>query len=177
MHEILTDQSQLKKQCQSVSIEEGLKIADQLSSALTNSKVPGCGLAANQIGVDARVCIIRIPKKDVQGFEYTVETTFINPIVSDLQTPAKFSGEGCLSFPDKRCQTLRYLVCKVVDDLEPSGRKLSGLAAIAVQHEVDHLNGITMLDRLFETIAPNQPCLCGSQQQFRRCCKNKVKDF
>lgn len=176
-NQIVVDKTQLKTPCQEVSMEDGLRIADELSAALTASKIPGCGLAANQIGIDAKVFIIRIPKWDLQGFEYTVETSFINPKISDLQEPVKVLNEGCLSFPNQRCQTLRYRRCKIVDLLQPEGRLLEGLPAIACQHEADHLEGLVMFDRLFEELKPNQECLCKSGKNFKQCCRPKVKEF
>lgn len=174
---IVEDPAQLKSPCKPVSVEDGLKVVDQLAIALTASKILGCGLAANQIGIDARVCIVRVPKKDAQGFSYDIEIPFVNPTISSLKIPVKFSGEGCLSFPGKYCQTLRYRQATVVDDLQPEGRRLEGFAAIIAQHEIDHLNGITMLDRLYENQKPNSACPCGSSASFKACCRSKVKDF
>ena len=158
-------------------MEVGLEISDKLSAALDASKMPGCGLAANQIGIDASVCIIRIPKRDPQGFDYVVETTFINPVLSEFKNPARVLGEGGLSFPDKRCETLRYKSCKISDTLQPIGRTLTGLAAIAAQHEADHLSGLTMFDRLVDNLKPNQSCPCRSGQPFKTCCRPKVGEF
>ena len=94
----------------------------------------GCaGLAANQIGYTARVFIIKTKK----GFRAFVNPTFTpaGPLVSDL--------EGCLSVPNKQASKKRHT--KVYAKSNGGKRVLLiGFEARAFQHELDHLNGITI---------------------------------
>jgi len=176
--QITTNPVDLRKPCLPCeTIEEGLEICDQLSQALTDSLVLGIGLAANQIGIQKRVCLLRVPETDSQGFRYTVELKLINPKVSGLQRPVIFNQEGCLSFPGKTVRTLRYTRCVVIDDLEPEGRELIGMRAICAQHETSHLDSQTMFDVIFDDIKPNASCPCGSGERFKKCCRLAAKEI
>lgn len=168
---IITDETKLKQPCEEATPEEGIKILDQLAEELTKSPILGIGLAANQIGLNKRVCLLRFPENDSQGYQYHVEIGLVNPVITELSEPVEFGNEGCLSFPGKVVKTLRFNRCKVVDALEPSGRVLEGLRAIVAQHETDHLNGLTMYDSLLEEIKPNDRCRCGSGKKFKACCR------
>ncbi len=107
----------------------------------TMRDAPGVGLAAPQVGVPLRVAVIEVDGK---------LTTLINPEI------VKMSGEyepeeGCLSVPGywakvKRAQTVSV---KAKDRTGKDIRiKGEGLLAQALQHEIDHLNGILYIDRL-----------------------------
>jgi peptide deformylase len=114
--------------------------------AETMYAAPGVGLAATQIGEAVRIFVIDIAGKD----EPSELLVFINPeiIASDGDTSWE---EGCLSFPGatedidrKEHVTVRAM------DLDGKSFELAcdGLLAIAVQHELDHLNGKLMIDLL-----------------------------
>lgn len=176
--EILTDEASLRQPCLPCSsVEEGLQISSQLSTALTASPVLGIGLAANQIGIHKRACLLRVLELEPQGFGYLVELTLINPKITKLSQPVIFSQEGCLSFPGQAVRTLRYASCTVMDDLEPSGRELIGIRAICAQHEIEHLNSKTMYDAAYDKVQRNQSCPCGSGSKFKACCLPKVKEW
>ena len=99
----------------------------------------GIGLAANQIGETVRVIIIDIPG----GFQSVV----INPILSKASDRTFKSTEGCLSFPGDRVVKIRHKQVSIsgFDQCwNPLKVKLRGLNAACAQHEVDHLNGITI---------------------------------
>lgn len=101
----------------------------------------GIGLAANQIGVLDRVIVI-----NVNG----MRQEFINPVITKLKGGQTNSKEGCLSFPFMQVTKVRYRQVTVEGfdkDWQPIKRKLKGLAAYCIQHEVDHLNGITIGDK------------------------------
>ena len=100
----------------------------------------GIGLAANQIGLNKRVIVI-----DVNG----LKQEFINPVITKTLGRKIISTEGCLSFPGKKVRVWRYpqIVVEGFDaNWAPIKRKLKGLAACVVQHEIDHLDGITIND-------------------------------
>lgn len=98
----------------------------------------GVGLAANQIGITKRVIVIH-----TNGFIQE----FINPIITKFYGRKITSHEGCLSYPGLKVPVIRYTRILVEGyDMywRPIKRKLKMLNAYCVQHEVDHLNGITI---------------------------------
>ncbi|WP_363325938.1 peptide deformylase [uncultured Pseudokineococcus sp.] len=109
----------------------------------------GVGLAANQIGVDARMFVMDCP--DAAGER--VVATVVNPV---LRLPGVFArratdDEGCLSVPGEVAAVER-LTSAVVTGVDVRGEPVrvsaSGLAAVCLQHEVDHLDGLLYVDRL-----------------------------
>ncbi len=108
----------------------------------------GVGLAANQIGVLKRVFVIDLNSgKERQGEEKLV---FVNPEILDSEGEIVHE-EGCLSLPGLYKKVKRAAKVKVkAFDLEGKEFELEceGLLARAIQHELDHLNGILFIDRL-----------------------------
>ncbi len=108
----------------------------------------GVGLAANQIGVLKRVLVIDLHSRtEKQGKEQLV---LINPeIISQEGEVVK--EEGCLSLPGLYRKVKRAAYVKVkAQNVEGEEFELEaeGLLARALQHEIDHLNGIVFIDRL-----------------------------
>ena len=107
-------------------------------------KNKGVGLAAPQIGVPLRLFIISL-----DGNRESVKV-FINPdvvLIGDLDAVE----EGCLSVPNVYTKIRRYKKCKVTAaDLD--GKKFTeqaeGLYARVLQHENDHINGVTIVSRM-----------------------------
>jgi len=167
---IIIGEKGLRDECVIVrSALEGLDIADRLREELSGSAVPGIGLAANQIGLNKRVFVMSVP-----GDKFCWDYVFINPKITAFENPMTYR-EGCLSFPGEMVSTFRYGKIKVIDLLEPSGRSFEGLEAVVVQHEVDHLNKITMHDRRLNRIDFSAPCMCGSNKPFKDCCAEGLK--
>ena len=121
----------------------------------------GVGLAAQQVGVAAQVAVIDVAGVEdrpsamwVNGegvaLEEHMPMVLINPVL-ELGPERELGMEGCLSFPRMNGEIARAakVRCRALD-LE--GRTLefeaSGLLARAVQHEVDHLNGVLFIDRM-----------------------------
>ena len=76
-----------------------------------------------------------------------------NPEIVEQGDESSIADEGCLSFPKKFCKVKRKKTIKVkyIDIAgRPMVRVYKGLAARVIQHEIDHLNGITMLQRAEE---------------------------
>lgn len=100
----------------------------------------GAGLAANQIGSKKRVIIINVGK---------FRKVILNPIITDFSALKTVkSVEGCLSFPNKKATIIRYKTVTVEGfspNWKPIKQKLKGIAAICVQHEVDHLYGLACI--------------------------------
>ena len=104
----------------------------------------GAGLAAPQIGAHWRVCVVLSDEGEV--------LTMINPEI------VRVSGrvddfEGCLSFPGLwgKVERAMTVTVKYLDiQGRPQRRKVSNITARAVQHEIDHLDGVLFVDRLSE---------------------------
>lgn len=114
--------------------------------AETMYAAPGVGLAAPQIGEAVRLFIIDVAGDD----EPSQLMVFMNPEI--LAKEGECVGpEGCLSFPGvtediKRAETVK--VRAMGRDGEMFELETDGLLAIAIQHELDHLNGVLMIDRV-----------------------------
>jgi peptide deformylase len=116
----------------------------------------GVGLAANQIGVDARVFVIDCPDaagEDVVGYVVNPVLTLPGPVGDE---PAEeVTEEGCLSVPGPYADLARAFRARVdgVDvNGDPVGIEATGMAARCLQHEVDHLDGTVYVDRLPEEL-------------------------
>lgn len=108
---------------------------------------PGRGLAAPQIGVMSRVFVMDPTWKDGDATPYVC----INPDIIARSETVTEGLEACLSIPDLALKvarpaeiTLRYT------DAQGQGHEaqLTGFAARCAQHEMDHLDGITLMDRI-----------------------------
>jgi len=113
----------------------------------------GVGLAAIQVGADTRALIINIPLEDAevehdQPKENTLE--MINPVIVEQDGSEKFQ-EGCLSIPGVYEDIERAKHVKV-EYLDRDGNKQSieddGFLAVAMQHEMDHLDGKVFIEKL-----------------------------
>src|SRR5437588_10807655 len=102
----------------------------------------GAGLAANQIGIDAQIFVTGLaPKPQI----------FINPKVKILSSKDSEIEEGCLSLPGYRRNVKRSQEVEITfDDLKGKRRKklVKGYLARVLQHETDHLQGKTYIDRI-----------------------------
>ena len=142
---IITEIKQLQLMCEEVkTIKEGEEIGAQLLKELSENQ-NGIGLAANQIGINKRVCVINVKEPIV----------LINPRIVKQSNEQFMFAEGCLSFPGKHVRTGRQV--SVIAEADNHEGKLSYSAdsedindafeCACVQHEIDHLDGITMFDR------------------------------
>ncbi len=107
---------------------------------------PGIGLAAPQVGVPLRVCVI-----DITGGKHGAEVVvLINPEFVE-RTGMQLEEEGCLSVPGHNATVARPEHV-VVRGLNRNGEAVTvegtGLLARALQHEIDHLEGTLFVDRL-----------------------------
>ena len=150
----------INKKAKEVSVEEGLAIAEELFQIL-NKRGDGIGLAANQVGIDAQVAVVNV----------TEPLVLINPKYIKKEVEIMY-GEGCLSYPGQAIKTKRYRDVIIKTAQSESGWYFSGakipadesrgsweverkkkdsdlrlLESVCVQHEIDHLNGITIHDR------------------------------
>jgi peptide deformylase len=138
----------LKKKAETV-VEFNEEIRNLVNDMFeTMYKRGGVGLAANQVGVLKRVVVIDINSgKENQGKEKIV---LINPEIVALEGE-EIKEEGCLSLPGLYRKVKRAAFVKVKAqnlDGEEFTIEGEGLLARALQHEIDHLNGIVFIDRL-----------------------------
>jgi len=123
------------------SVDDGVRalVADLFD---TMRAANGVGLASNQIGVARRVAIVSV--------EGEGEHVLVNPVI--LANDGKQVGEeGCLSIPDIFADVERadHVVVEALDQAGARRRiEASGMLARAIQHEIDHLDGILFLDRV-----------------------------
>jgi peptide deformylase len=139
---IWPDESLRKKAKEIIDFDAGLlKILNDMAETMYFNN--GIGLAATQIGIEKRMFVI-----DVQQDKKNDLTFICNPeIISGSGTIT--TEEGCLSFPDRTIKINRFSSIDV-SYMNEAGEKIQityqGLKAICFQHELDHLNGITMID-------------------------------
>jgi peptide deformylase len=116
----------------------------------------GVGLAANQIGVDARIFVIDCPDadgEDVVGYVINPTLTVLEP--REGEPAEEVTEEGCLSVPGPYAELPRAFRARV-DGVDVKGNPVSieatGMAARCLQHEMDHLEGTVYVDLLSEEL-------------------------
>ena len=160
---IITDELKLNTPCENASIFEAPAIISKLWEEL--DKHPhGAGLAASQIGILKRVCIIKHHKTKI---------ALVNPKIIETYDHMEFHNEGCLSYINQYIITNRYNEILVKDDINPNGFVSTGFEAVIIQHEIDHTLGITMIDRQIEIPLINEKCWCGSGKKYKKCHQGK----
>ena len=160
---IITEESKIRTLCEEVkTIKEGEEIGAQLLKELAESK-NGIGLAANQIGINKRVCVVNVKEPLV----------LINPNIIETSEDKFVFAEGCLSFPKKHIRASRHVWIKVKADnhndilyfsAESEDIK-NAFECACVQHEIDHLDGITMFDREFKQVPYRAPKKYGRNEK------------
>lgn len=132
----------LSNKCVTVTkFGEGLKKKEAKILAALKGTINGIGLAANQIGLPERIFIAMIDNEYV---------TFVNPEIVN-ETGEQYEKEGCLSVPKMYYKVKRAAEVTVkYQDVEGNqqAKVLTGIDAVEIQHEVDHLNGMLFFERL-----------------------------
>ncbi len=136
----------LRKQCEVVENIDGELVTLSEDMIETTLAAPGIGLAANQIGIPWRIFVVNM------GFETENDKliTLINPEITAIEG-SELGEEGCLSIPDVVAKVNRatQVELKAVDLNGKDVRyEAKGFLARAIQHEMDHLNGILFWDSL-----------------------------
>jgi peptide deformylase len=130
------------------------KIDNSLDSLIqdmveTMHAAPGVGLAANQVGVSLQLAVIDLSSRENDEQRHPL-LVIINPEILS-QEGAVVEEEGCLSIPDYAEKVKRAAKVKVRAQ-DRTGKtfelEAGGLLAKALQHEIDHLNGILFVDRM-----------------------------
>jgi len=196
MSEIVKNYDSLKQISSRVdNVEEAKRIIDLLESVLKKHS-NGYGLSAIQIGIPKNVSIVKYGKHDREFIH------LINPEFIEKGEEFTFFGEGCLSFPEIYMETKRHkdftIKNSVIDGNSfredtlyfyyPEDDSDNKLESIAVEHEIDHLCGLTILDYGKPLVKPtpiinsqlktgrNDPCPCGKKDssgkilKYKKCC-------
>jgi peptide deformylase len=108
----------------------------------TLQSVGGLGLAANQLGRDESVCLVKISDEII---------TLVNPVITKRSGEQKTSLEGCLSLPDITAKVERDEIISVKfinpdADWSEQEIQVEFPNSVVIQHELDHLNGKLMID-------------------------------
>jgi peptide deformylase len=139
----------LRKQCRDV--EDIFSVSTLVEDMFdTMYEEDGIGLAANQIGEDLNLFVIDISHKD----EAEKPRVFINSKIIDKKGEC-LSVEGCLSIPGIQVELKRseFIILQYYSlEGEQKKREFNDLMARAIQHEMDHLNGIFIVDRISDLV-------------------------
>ena len=124
--------------------DEVRRLVDEMAE--TMYAAPGIGLAANQVGILKRIAVIDVEYPDGKPNLLVL----INPEIVRREGEITWE-EGCLSFPDVHEDVVRAAEIEV-RALDRDGKAFSveagGLLAVAMQHEIDHLDGIVFIDHI-----------------------------
>ena len=107
----------------------------------------GIGLAAPQVGISRRILIVDVNNEDESRHVHAL----VNPVIVWSSQDTDKAKEGCLSIPGIE-ESVARPVSVTVEALSPDGEPVrieaDGLFARALQHEVDHLDGVLFIDRV-----------------------------
>ena len=140
-----------------ITQQEADELRKQLEQGLT--EYPGLGISATQLGIKKRACYIKFGEE---------ELFLVNPMIKEKSKEGFLFMEGCLSIPSSLTKPTRTIrACKVVVDTDnlgeltfetnPEGDKANEsisketMMTVIVQHEIDHLDGFTIKDRVYNT--------------------------
>jgi peptide deformylase len=140
-----------------ITQQEADELRNQLEQGLT--EYPGLGISATQLGIKKRACYIKFGEE---------ELFLVNPMIKEKSKEGFLFMEGCLSIPSSLIKPTRTIrACKVVVDtdnlgeltfeINPEGDKQNEsisketMMTVIVQHEIDHLDGFTIKDRVYTT--------------------------
>jgi len=126
----------------------------------------GAGLAAPQVMDPQRIVVIEVHANSRYPYKPDIPlTVLVNPEIEPLTDETFANNEGCLSVPNLRGVTHRFVEIGV-RALDRHGRRVEqevrGLSAVTFQHEVDHLNGTLFVDRV------SDPGTLATWEQFER---------
>lgn len=151
----------LRKKCRRITTvtDEIRTLADDMIETMKDAQ--GIGLAAPQIDRDLEIAVVDVSHDPecitflkIDGVDARLEDymplVFINPVL-ELGKDKESSMEGCLSIQEINAEVKRPIVVKAKLELldgESIVLETDGLLARAIQHEVDHLNGVLFTDRI-----------------------------
>ena len=122
------------------------RLVERMSQLMVEAN--GVGLAAPQVGVLRRLFVFRRGRDDEEGSEETIAV--VNPQVVSSSEEREAEDEGCLSLQGIQVPVERHLAI-TLEAQDPEGARLEleleGIEARIAQHELDHLDGVLILDR------------------------------
>ena len=133
--DIVTNLKSLRERSVEVSPNEVKELIRDLEDTLKDCST-GVGLTAIQIGIPKKVGIIRI-----EGLRLDL----INAEIVKKEGRFKMKKEGCLSFPGLYLDTIRHNTITIINN--GKYETYYGIIAVSIQHEIDHMRGITILDK------------------------------
>ncbi|MBK8870820.1 MAG: peptide deformylase [Elusimicrobia bacterium] len=144
----------LKEVCQDVTTVDAQAVQLLTDLADTLYSTPGVGIAAPQIGALVRAIVVDVtwlpPRKGKEPPKGHGKIALLNPRIVKAEGTLTFR-EGCLSIPEFLADVRRSACVRVVG-LDPNGTPTAyeseGFEAVALQHEIDHLDGLLFLDRV-----------------------------
>jgi peptide deformylase len=139
--------SKLRQVSEPVQAVDGatLKLMDEMVETMHDA--PGIGLAAIQVGVPRRIIVLDLAKKD----EPPQVQYFVNPEIVWSSEEKSVYEEGCLSIPEyyEDVERPAHIRARFIDrDGLAREIEAEGLMATALQHEIDHLNGVLFIDHI-----------------------------
>ena len=141
----------LMKKCEPFNFDEPVMDPYELSNELQKIRAEGggIGLAAPQVGINTQALVIGMGNFETEGTE-DYNQVFFNPNIITVGTENSYMMEGCLSYPGLFVKVKRPTEILMEWWTEEDTRceeKFDGITARILQHEVDHLNGITFINR------------------------------
>jgi peptide deformylase len=141
----------LRKTCEPFDFNEPVMDPYELTEGLHKLRKGGAGigLAAPQVGINTQVLVIGMGNFETEGVD-DYDQVFFNPTVVETNTEQMYMVEGCLSFPNLFVKVKRPTEIILKWDTEEGSEceeKFVGMTSRILQHEIDHLNGITFLQR------------------------------
>ena len=141
----------LRQKCDPFDFNEPIMDPYELVEGLhkVRKEGKGIGLAAPQVGLATQVLVIGMGDFKTEGVsEY--DQCFFNPVITRFSEETELMIEGCLSYPDLVVKVKRPKDIEVTWDSEEGSecsQSFGGMTSRILQHEIDHLNGITFLKR------------------------------
>jgi len=196
---IITDEVYLRQKCEPATFDEAKDITTKLIDTLSLRNEGDIGLAAPQIGILKQVCIIRAkdlvvlvnPRITETSGEVMYQEGCLSFPGSSVRTKryeevtveAEYIGTAEMGGLNDNFKGYSDIVWEkdakaffVRNDNVPIENDTALLECVAVQHEIDHLNGILMFDRkskpikVVKKLKPNEKCPCGSGLKYKKCC-------
>lgn len=150
---IYADSLVLRTQCRDVNLNDTttlFRLIDRMYTTVTNPAHEGVGIAAPQIGICRNV--IWVQRWDKGGLNPPFEV-YLNPRITNYSDTSAYRSDGCLSIPGVSENSWRAKWVDVeydrIDGTHNHERISQAYTAHIFQHEIDHLNGILFIDRLY----------------------------
>ena len=164
-----------------ITSKETQSLVDDLIETMRNAN--GAGLAATQIAVPYRICVIEVNKNPRYPYKPDIPlTVLINPKVTFLTEDRINVYEGCLSVPNIRGRVNRCPEVRI-EGLDRDGKSLNfvakGISAGTFQHELDHLDGLVFTDRMDDasSLTTIDEFTANNEEEFKQQVINIVKNY